>query len=365
MSQLGLGMTAETDTRGRKTRPRGSGGGSGRAVFVAALVVVALAGAAVYGVVHWFSGSPDYPGPGHGSVVVQIQQGDSLSQIGTILERADVVHSASAFLDAASANSSATAIQPGSYRMRLQMSGAGAVTLLLDPAARIVDRAVIPEGLRLNETVKILVKATKLPASQFDAVLAHPAGLGLPVYAGTNPEGFLYPATYDLVPGMTARQILTEMVHSYNQAMAGNNLVQRAAAVHLTPYQVIIMASIVQAEGRPVDYGKMARTIQNRLAAGMKLQLDSTVDYALGTHAVNLTSSQLAVASPYNTFLIPGLPPGPINSPGLDAINAVLTAPQGNWLYWVTVNLTTGETKFTNSYSQFLQYSAQLNSGGG
>jgi UPF0755 protein len=363
MSQLGLGMSVDTDLRGRKPRRRG-GGGSGRAVLVAALVVIALAGAAVYGVVHWFSGSPDYPGSGHGTVLIQVDQGDSLSQISEILVKSDVVHSASAFLDAASADSAATGIQPGTYRLRLQMSGASAVALMLDPSSKISDRVVIPEGLRLAETVKVLAKAAKLPPSQFQAALAHPANLGLPAYAGSNPEGFLFPATYDLVPGMSATQLLTEMVHSYNQAVAGAGLVQRAAAAHLTPYQVLVIASIVQAEGRPTDYGKMARTIQNRLAAGMKLQLDSTVDYALGTHAVNLSASQLAVASPYNTFLIPGLPPGPINSPGLAAINAVLTAPPGNWLYWVTVNLTTGETKFTNSYEQFLQYSAQLNGGG-
>jgi UPF0755 protein len=362
MSQLGLGMTVDSAARSRQRKP---GHGSGRAVLVAAAVILAIAAVAVWGVVHWFTGGPDYPGPGHGTVIVQIEQGDSLTQIASILQSDDVVRTSAAFLDAASTNASATGIQPGSYRMKLQMSGVGALTLMLNPASRISDTVVVPEGLRVTETLAALSKATKIPVATFRAVLAHPASLGLPAYARGNAEGFLYPATYNLVPGMTAQQLLGQMVHSYGIAVTGNDLVAKAAAVHLMPYQVVTIASIVQAEGRPVDYGKMARTIENRLAAGMKLQLDSTVDYALGSHAVNLTASQLAVQSPYNTFLVAGLPPGPINSPGLDAINAVLTAPAGNWLYWVTVNLQTGQTEFTNSYAQFLQYSAQLKANGG
>jgi UPF0755 protein len=103
----------------------------------------------------------------------------------------------------------------------------------------------------------------------------------------------------------------------------------------------------------------------NRLAAGMRLQLNSTVNYVLRNNAQRLSTDDIATPSPYNTYLHPGLPPGPIDSPGEDAINAVLDPAVGNWLYWVTVDPKTGETKFTNSYSQFLQFKAELKANGG
>ncbi len=362
MSQLGLGMTTVTE-ESRRRRPGRFRGGV--AVLVAAAVIVALVAVLVLAVVRWFSTSPDYVGSGHGQVIVQVRVGDNLDVIASALEKADVVRSASAFVGVASADPNGQNIQPGSYKLHFQMSASSALALLLDPNARISTRVVIPEGMRLDAMVQVLSKGTHIPVADLMAVLAHPAALGLPAYAGGNPEGFMFPATYDAEPGNTATGVLTAMVKRFGQAATSVDLLTRAKAVHLTPYQVVIVASIVQAEGRPADFPKIARAIMNRLAIHMKLQLNSTVNFILKNNTEKLSLADIATPSPYNTYLVPGLPPGPINSPGEAALSAVLAPATGNWIYWITVNPKTGLTKFTNSYAQFLQFKAELTANGG
>jgi len=150
-------------------------------------------------------------------------------------------------------------------------------------------------------------------------------------------------------------------VQRYDQEAAQSNLAAAAKQVHLTPGQVIVMASLVQAEGgRVTDYSSIARVIDNRLARGMPLQLDSTVLYGLHKFGIIASDKDLASPSPYNTYRHKGLPPGPIDSPGNAAIQAVLHPASGNWLYFVTVNPETGETKFTSSLAQFEQFRAEL-----
>jgi UPF0755 protein len=122
----------------------------------------------------------------------------------------------------------------------------------------------------------------------------------------------------------------------------------------------MVIASLVQAEGHPDDYGKVSRVIYNRLAAGMPLQLDATVNYALKKSDINLSPDQIATDSPYNTYVYPGLPPTPINQPGEAAMAAALAPDEGDWLYFVAVNPDTGETKFTADYNEFLRFKKQF-----
>jgi UPF0755 protein len=361
MSQLGIEMKTVTTRSGRRRGPRGGG----FAVLIAAVVVLGLVGLVVGAGVRWMTNKPDYTGDGHGSVQVEIVSGDSISQVAATLEQKDVVRSASAFIAVAGQDPNGTNLQPGIYRLRLQMSAQSALDLLLDPAARITTRVLITEGLRTDEIVKLLSAKTKISVKQLQALLASPGQLGLPAYAHGNPEGFLFPATYDVDPGMSATAVLQQMVRRYFVAEQDTGLLSRAAAVHLTPYQVIIIASIVQAEGRTADFPKIARAILNRLAINMPLQVNSSVNFILKNRNLSLSLTDIATPSPYNTYLHQGLPPGPINSPGEDAINAVLAPATGNWIYWVTVNPQTGQTKFTNSYAQFLQFKAELKANGG
>lgn len=241
---------------------------------------------------------------------------------------------------------------------------AGAFVLLRGPSdgpsidaattARTETRLVIPEGLRLTQTVNVSAEATGIPKIDFQLALQDSRELGLPNWANGQPEGFLYPATYEVTPSQTAQVIVGNMVKRFNQAAADTKLEAKAKARGLTPYEVVIMASLVEAEATPSDFPKVARVIYNRLNRDMKLQLDSTVNYALGTNEILLSSDQLKTSSPFNTYLVNGLPPTPINSPGEGAIRAVLNPAKGNWIYFVSVDPEAGITKFTNSYRQFL-----------
>jgi len=197
--------------------------------------------------------------------------------------------------------------------------------------------------------------------SAYAKVLKDPASLKLPVAANGKPEGYLFPATYEIQPHETALGVLSSMVQSFDQEATNIDLPAAARHVHLSEAQVITMASLVQAEGgRLSDYPKIARVIENRLAQGMPLQLDSTVLYGLNTYGILASNAQLNSPSPYNTYRHKGLPPGPIDSPGNAAIQAVLHPASGNWIYFVTVNPKTGETLYTSSPAQFEQFRQEL-----
>jgi UPF0755 protein len=272
-----------------------------------------------------------------------------------------VVASSRAFVKAAEQSSQQTALEPGFYRLHRHMKAALAFGLLLDPGARIQLKITIPEGLRANQTAAVLGAKSGIPVENYRAVLAHPAALGLPSYARNQPEGYLFPATYQVQPRMTAADVVRAMVQQFDAEATRIRLVSAARAVNLTPAEAIIVASLVQAEGgRVADFPKIARVIYNRLAVNMQLQLDSTVMYALHTYGILATNQQLNVNSPYNTYQHTGLPPGPIDSPGDAAIHAALHPAVGSWLYFVTVNPKTGLTEFTSSPAKFGQLRAEL-----
>lgn len=297
----------------------------------------------------------DYAGVGTGEVTVVVSSGDTLTEIGAKLEEAGVVLSAESFVNAASVDERAGSIGPGRYTMRRQMNSIEALDLMLDPASRADSRLVLPEGLRLEQTVSIAAETTSLPKSDFQKVLQEPEQLDLPEFAKDRPEGFMFPATYDLTGEETAKGLLRQLVKRFNQASADVELEARAGQVGLTPYQALIVASLVQAEVAPGDFAKAARVIYNRLDQDMPLQLDSTVSYALGLTDIQLNEEQLATSSPYNTYVRRGLPPRPINSPGEAAMEAALNPAKGKWLYFVSVDPRTNETKFARSYDRFLE----------
>ncbi len=155
--------------------------------------------------------------------------------------------------------------------------------------------------------------------------------------------------------------MLSKMVDRWRQAAEEADLEARAKELGYTPGEVMIVASLVESEAnREQDRGKVARVIYNRLetdATNGLLQIDATVNYALGRDlGLALTTEDLQVDSPYNTRRYPGLPPGPIESPGDAAIEAAANPTEGDWVYYVTVDLDTGETKFTDDYDEFLQF---------
>ena len=327
------------------------------------VIVVPLAVGGVYGYNLYMSKyhPADYSGSGTGSITVQVTQGESPTSLGPELVQLGVVASTRAFVLAAEHSTSGAGLLPGFYGMHKHMQASLAYALLVNPANMVQVKVTIPEGWRLSQIVGYLGKKSGIAASAYAKALKDPATLGLPSYANGKPEGYLFPATYAVVPHETATGVLRGMVQRFNQESATVNLTSAAQHAGLTPSQVIIMASLVQAEGgRLSDYPKIARVIDNRLKQGIPLELDSTVLYGLNTFGIIASDTQLQSTSPYNTYKHKGLTPGPIDSPGDAAIRAVLNPAPGNWIYFVTVNPKTGETLFTSSQAQFQQFRQEL-----
>jgi UPF0755 protein len=312
-----------------------------------------------------FADPEDFAGPGKGKVTFQVEEGDSLSEMGRGLKEAGVVASVQAFIDAASAESRSTGIQVGYYQLKKQMAAEDALDLLIDPANILKNTVTVPEGLRVVDIVAVLAEETDFSQAQYEKVLDQPQKLGLPSYAEGNPEGYLFPSTYDLPPDATPRSILVAMVDRWQQAADEADLEARAEALGYTPHELMTVASLVESEaGRQEDRAKVARVIYNRLTGDETnglLQIDATVNYAADQSLGAVpTEEDLQIESPYNTYLNPGLPPGPIEAPGDAAIEAAANPVDGPWYYYVTVNLRTGETKFAETYDEFLTYKDEL-----
>jgi UPF0755 protein len=338
-----------------------------RGRVVALVVVLVVLAGLVYGGKKAYDsvlGVADYSGAGSGRVVIQIMPGDSARAIGATLESKEVVKSAKAFVEAAKDDSDSRGLQPGFYQLRLHMSGKAALALLLDPKSRLRGRVTLPEGIPLSKVVERLAKYTDVKRADAIAALDNPAVLGLPSWAKGHPEGFMFPATYDVEPGTAAVDAIQMMTDKFAEVAAGLDLEARAAGIKLTPYEVVIIASLAEAE-TPLDEDrpKVARVVLNRLKAGMPLQFDSTVNYVLAERKAHLSLDDLKVVSPYNTYDHKGLPPTPINSPGEKALEAALSPAEGNWLYFVTIDKQ-GHSLFTNDYDEFRRAARKARSEG-
>ncbi|MEU9499139.1 endolytic transglycosylase MltG [Streptomyces sp. NPDC048196] len=223
------------------------------------------------------------------------------------------------------------------------------VTRLLRERAN-EETLTVPEGRRAAQIYAAADKALHLPGGS-TAKAAKTAHLPLPAEAKGNPEGYLFPATYPIRSDTTPASLLSYMVKTGNQRLAED---------HITSYRTVVIASIVQAEAdRPADMGKVARVINNRLARHMPLQMDSTINYALGRSTLRTSHADTRTESPYNTYRYEGLPPTPIDNPGADALKAAGAPPAGDWLYFVTVK--PGDTRFTADYQEHLKNVQEFN----
>jgi len=329
--------------------------------LVVILIPLGIGGAYVYHLYQDKYHPADYSGAGTGRVVVQVAQNETATGLGPQLVKLGVVASSRAFVLAAEHSSHPNGLLPGFYGMHLHMKASLAYALLLNPKNLVQVTVTIPEGWRLSQILAYLGAKSGISASAYQAILKNPAQLHLPASANGKPEGYLFPATYEVVPHESALGVLSGMVQRFDQEATQLNLATEAKRVHLSEAQVIIMASLVEAEGgRLSDYPKIAQVIYNRLAQHIPLELDSTVLYGLNKFGIVASDAQLTSTSPYNTYNHKGLPPGPIDSPGAAAIQAVLNPAAGNWLYFVTVNPQTKLTLFTASQTQFAQYRAEL-----
>lgn len=316
-----------------------------------ALTSLILAGSGVL----WVQRQINPPGASGPEVQVTVEQGMSTTDVAELLEREGVIASASIFKYYARLTGLAS-IEAGRYVFE-RKSDLSDVSKVLEGGAAKADeeRFTVPEGLTLPEVAKVIGAMPGRSAEKFMEVAKSGTIRSQYQPAGSNSlEGLLLPETYFVAKGADEAAILQKMVDAFDSLSTQINLPGAAAKFNLTPYQAVIVASLVEREARvDEDRGKVARVIYNRLAEPMPLQIDATVLYALGLPAQESVSfKDREINHPYNTYKIPGLPPGPIASPGRKSLEATASPTAGNWLYYVLTD-PTGKHTFTNDYREF------------
>ncbi|WP_427018031.1 endolytic transglycosylase MltG [Pseudarthrobacter sp. P1] len=328
---------------------------------LAFLVVLALFAGVVFFVVQAVkpmfagAGSDDFPGPGHGSISFVVPEGATGRTVATALKENGVVASESAFLTALTDAQATAKIQPGTFQMKLEMKASDAVALLVAPGGDKVHYAAIEQNLRQNDVLQLLATATSTPLETYKALAAAPASFGLPPQAKSL-EGYLAPGEYRFPVDMTPQQILAQLVKTTK-----DELVAAGVTSANEQYRVLTIASIIEAEGNEANYAMISGAIENRLnnpnaETGGRLESDATVAYGLGIKTYNISDAQKAdKTNLYNTFANPGLPAGPIGSPKSTAITAAAHPQSNAYYFWVTVDLSTGETLYAATYAEHLK----------
>jgi UPF0755 protein len=278
------------------------------------------------------------------NVSISIPTGATGAEIAKILQSAGVVASAESFFRAAVANPKAATIAPGTHSLSLKISGKTALEQLLDPK-RIVNLIKIAEGAWNSEVFRQMA-ATKIwsanPAQSADDVVL-PSGI-------TALEGVLFPAQYSFAEGTSQVNALQSMVKRFSQVISRIDFNDPSGTFNTQ--ELVTVASLIQAEGRPEDFAQISRVIRNRLTLGMPLQFDSTVHYLQKIRGqIFLSRQSTKLKSPYNTYQNYGLPPAPIGNPGLAALKAAIAPAKGDWLFFITV--APGDTRFTKSFTEF------------
>lgn len=371
-------------------------------VFAVVVLLIIVSGL-VAGFIVWKSGTeeiPDYAGTGDTEVVVRIQGGDGINDIAATLQQAGVVASTKAFVQQAARDGDVQALKPGYYKVRLNSSAQAAADdlvakenhvghLRLIPGRQLSDVTVVPTdpnqpSVTVPGYISDITAAACVPLNGQQNCFttdelwqvvqtADPATLGVvewaadAVRAAPDPrkrlEGTIAAGDFDIPPGSTPEQALKAVVSASAAMWNGTDIIADAARLGVTPYQVAIIASIVEREGTIVDMPKVSRVVYNRLAAGMKLEMDSTVNYALDKASVATTAAERANPSPWNTYLAPALPPTPITTPGPDAVAATLDPAAGSWMFFVKID-NNGEFCFSITVEQHDTCVAQARANG-
>ena len=315
---------------------------------VVALILALLALSALYMSRSGPSVAPDFPTNAmiadQPEVVIEIPQGSSGSEIAKLLFENKVTKSSEAFFRVAVGDKRSEKIAPGNHRISQNIAARQALEQLLDPN-RIPNLIKIYEGGWKSEVTAALRKygftSTEIAAAFRQAKL--PQGF-------KDIEGLLFPAQYTFAKGVTAQQAVQAMVDRFTSETVSQQLLQGSS--EFSAGQLLTIASIVQAEGDAKDYAQVSRVIRNRLKIGMPLQLDSTVHFVKKVRGqIFLSTQSTLINSPYNTYKRYGLPPGPIGSPGVEAMKAALKPATGDWLFFITV--APGDTRFTKSIEEF------------
>jgi UPF0755 protein len=349
------------ETGGKRPKPRR------KLVLLAILLVVLIGGGwGVYygaGVYLGVGGYGNYGGDGDSDVLVQVDNGATITDIAETLKSKDVVRTVRAFLNASAGNAEVGNVQPGFYVMKTHMSGEAAATRIVSAASR-VGNVQIKAGTQLDDTKNpdnstkpgilsqlaaascVTLNGTKSCASPDDvrkaAQTADPTKLGIPSWAApavakADPvhrlEGLIVSGVYDVRPGTDAVTLLRSVLSQ--SAAKLSTLPQTSQDTGMSPYQVLIIASLVEREAITSDFTKVSRVIYNRLAQGIPMGDDSTINYVLDQPLITTSDADRGKLGPYNTYLNTGLPPTPISSPSPEAITAAQKPADGPWIFFV------------------------------
>lgn len=291
----------------------------------------------------------DYEGEGHGETMITISSGEIGSDIAATLAGAGVVKTSEAFYELLLSQEPQVEFHPGSYRLKLEMSAQAALDALQDPANRIQHIAMIPEGLTVRQTLELVSAGADIDLEELLLAAEDTQAFGVPAGV-TSLEGWLHPATYEFEPETSAHDAIAKLV-AYQMLMLDD-----LGVPEVDRQEVLTIASIVQREaGTAEDFGRVSRVIFNRLDIGMRLEMDSTSQFGMGQHddgSVWSTGEALADDNPWNTYVHTGLPIGPIANPGRAAVEATLAPTEGPWLFFVAVNLETGESVFSETLDE-------------
>ncbi|PSL52934.1 UPF0755 protein [Saccharothrix carnea] len=388
-----LGLFTDPDTRHDERVARGKSDAAARRAkrrrkrtilwVVVALVLTGGGVGAYYGyrTLSGIGSYDDFAGAGEADVVVEVKDGDLVTTIATTLKEQGVVASARAFTEAGADDSRVTAIQPGFYLMKTKMSGEAAVARMVDEASKIVPLEVkggnvlhdltaldgsITKGIisRLSEASCVELDGVKqcvAPEQLRDAAdNADPAALGIPEWAlpdvaaapkENRLEGLIAPGLYHVKPGANATELLKGVLSTSLTRLQGYGIPNGAGKTGFRPYEVLVIASLIEKEGVTKDFGKISRVIYSRLALPQRLELDSTVNYKLDRPHITTSDEDRDRSGPFNTYKVLGLPPTPIGSPGREAITAAITPEDGPWLYFVKCQKD-GTSCFTNTHDE-------------
>lgn len=305
--------------------------------------------------------SNDYTGEGNGTeALVTIASGDLGDDVARKLHEGNVTLSFDAvwdYLIEREAAGDPVVFFPGTFRLQEEMSAEAAVAAVTDPANQLVNQVLITEGMSYHGALEQIAAATEIPIEELQAAADDYTSFGIPAEA-PNLEGWMFPATYQFDPGVTAQEAIQQTV---------DEMFERLDALGVAPenrLNILKMAALVQRESGPnvEDMYKIARVFTNRIDQGMLLESDATVAYGTGnTHTVWTTEEERQNPDNlYSTYFHPGLPYGPIGLPGEEAIKAAITPAEGPWLFFVPINLQTGETVFSETASQHQAAAEQL-----
>jgi UPF0755 protein len=327
-----------------------------RSPVIPLLLVALLIFGGVYLISQAFGGGEEAGGE---TARVVIEEGDSLSEIAGKLKEAGIIGNATLFTLEVRLKGAGTDLKPGEYELS-RSAGTDEIIETLSAGQPVqVYRVTIPEGLTLEQTAQVIGEETSVSAEEF-AEAARRTDYGYAFLEGARTtEGFLFPKTYEFEEGTTARQMVNRLLEQYLIETQGLDFEAAERRTGLNEYELITVASMIERESaNDAERPLVASVIYNRLEEGMPLQIDATIQYALGENRERLSIQDTQIDSPYNTYQNRGLPPGPIASPSLGSIEAALNPADTNYLYYV-IRPGGGEHFFTDDYDEFLRAKAE------